>query len=130
MQFPVLLAIAMTIIKLQGPSWDVTGLNLEIPYFEHVQVYVPCLRVRKPLFGLNSRFENLIICSHVNTILIETRKEEFNKNTCWSHNKEGDSKDKMIVVVTNLEYFFINGIHIHIVVLVVCVGFLIIFIIQ
>ena len=47
-QFPVKLAFAMTIIKSQGQSLDVCGINLEMPCFSHGQLYVACSRVGKP----------------------------------------------------------------------------------
>ncbi|XP_064085397.1 uncharacterized protein LOC135200722 [Macrobrachium nipponense] len=48
LQFPVRLALAMTINKAQGQSLRVAGINLEQPCFSHGQLYVACLRVGSP----------------------------------------------------------------------------------
>lgn len=48
LQFPVRLALAMTINKAQGQSQQVCGLHLEKPCFSHGQLYVGCSRVGKP----------------------------------------------------------------------------------
>ncbi|XP_076761771.1 ATP-dependent DNA helicase Pif1-like [Xylocopa sonorina] len=48
LQFPVRLAFAMTINKVQGQSLQVCGLNWINPCFSHGQLYVGCSRVGKP----------------------------------------------------------------------------------
>ena len=45
LQFPVRLALAMSINKAQGQSLQVARINLEAPYFSHGQLYVACSRV-------------------------------------------------------------------------------------
>ncbi|CAB3251817.1 unnamed protein product [Arctia plantaginis] len=56
LQFPVRLALAMTINKSQGQSLSVCGINVENHCFSHGQLYVACSRVGKPcaLFVLTS----------------------------------------------------------------------------
>ncbi|KIH54434.1 hypothetical protein ANCDUO_15421 [Ancylostoma duodenale] len=48
LQFPVRLAFAITINKVQGQSLRVAGINLETPCFSHGQLYVACSRVGTP----------------------------------------------------------------------------------
>ena len=48
LQFPIRLAFAMTIIKSQGQTLQVCGINLEEPCFSHGQLYVACSRVGLP----------------------------------------------------------------------------------
>jgi ATP-dependent DNA helicase PIF1 len=48
LQYPVRLALAMTINKAQGQSLSVAGVNLESSCFSHGQLYVACSRVGTP----------------------------------------------------------------------------------
>jgi len=47
-QFPVHLAFAMSINKVQGQSLKIVGIHLQNPCFSHGQIYVACSRVRHP----------------------------------------------------------------------------------
>ncbi|GBM59732.1 hypothetical protein AVEN_40654-1 [Araneus ventricosus] len=55
LQFPVLLAFAITMNKTQNHSVNATDINLETPCFSHGQLYGACSRVEIP--------RNLYICS-------------------------------------------------------------------
>lgn len=46
LQFPVVLAFAMTINKAQGQSFDTVGVDLRNPSFTHGQLYVALSRAR------------------------------------------------------------------------------------
>ncbi|UYV62945.1 hypothetical protein LAZ67_2002573 [Cordylochernes scorpioides] len=48
LQFPVMVAFAMTINKSQGQTLQVVGVHLESPCFSHGQLYVACSRVSSP----------------------------------------------------------------------------------
>ena len=48
LQFPVRLALTMTVNKAQGQSLRVVRLNLANPCFSHGQLYVVCSRVGTP----------------------------------------------------------------------------------
>ncbi|UYV82124.1 hypothetical protein LAZ67_21001012 [Cordylochernes scorpioides] len=58
LQFPVMVAFAMTINKSQGQTLQVLGVHLEAPCFSHGQLYVACSRVSSPknLFVFSSTF--------------------------------------------------------------------------
>ncbi|UYV75784.1 hypothetical protein LAZ67_13001346 [Cordylochernes scorpioides] len=58
LQFPVMVAFAMTINKSQGQTLQVVGVHLESPCFSHGQLYVACSRVSSPkkLFVFSSTF--------------------------------------------------------------------------
>ncbi|UYV74635.1 hypothetical protein LAZ67_12000343 [Cordylochernes scorpioides] len=58
LQFPVMVAFAMTINKSQGQTLQVVGVHLESPCFSHRQLYVACSRVSSPknLFVFSSTF--------------------------------------------------------------------------
>jgi len=64
LQFPVRLAISMTINKAQEQSLDVCGLNLENPCFSHDQLYFACSRVGQPkkliIFAQNGKTKNIV----------------------------------------------------------------------
>ncbi|PNF24041.1 hypothetical protein B7P43_G08625 [Cryptotermes secundus] len=55
LQFPIRLAFAITINKVQGQSLELCGLDLDTDCFSHGQLYVACSRVGKP--------DNLYICT-------------------------------------------------------------------
>lgn len=67
LQFPIKLAFAMTINKVQGQSLDVVGLDLETPCFSHKQLYVACSRVGSPndlhIFAPKEKTKNNKICA-------------------------------------------------------------------
>ncbi|RCN38503.1 hypothetical protein ANCCAN_15578 [Ancylostoma caninum] len=48
LQFPIRLAFATTINKVQGQSLQIAGINLETPCFSQGQLYVACSRVGTP----------------------------------------------------------------------------------
>ena len=48
LQFPIRLAIAITINKAQGQSLELCGLYLHTDCFSHGQLYVACSRVGNP----------------------------------------------------------------------------------
>ncbi|UYV63109.1 hypothetical protein LAZ67_2003163 [Cordylochernes scorpioides] len=58
LQFPVMVAFAMTINKSQGQTLQVVGVHLESPCFSHGQLYVACSSVSSPknLFVFSSTF--------------------------------------------------------------------------
>ncbi|UYV67627.1 hypothetical protein LAZ67_5001401 [Cordylochernes scorpioides] len=58
LQFPVMVAFAMTINKSQGQTLQVVGVHLESPCFSHGQLYVACSRVssHKNLFVFSYTF--------------------------------------------------------------------------
>ncbi|UYV80633.1 hypothetical protein LAZ67_19001160 [Cordylochernes scorpioides] len=58
LQFPVMVAFAMTINKSQGQTLQVVGVHLESPCFSHGQLYVACSRVSSPknVFVFSSTF--------------------------------------------------------------------------
>ena len=49
LRFPVLLAFAMTINKLQGQAFDWVGIHLPEPVFGHGQLYVQCDSLISPM---------------------------------------------------------------------------------
>jgi hypothetical protein len=55
LQFPIRLALAITINKAQGQSLELCGLHLHTDCFSHGQLYVAYSRVGKP--------DNLYICT-------------------------------------------------------------------
>lgn len=57
-QFPIKLAFSFTISKAQGQTLTTAGVNLEVPCFDHGQLYVACSRV--------SSSKNLYILAHNN----------------------------------------------------------------
>ena len=48
LQFPILLAFAITINKAQGQSLELCGLYLHTDCFSYGQLYVACSRVGNP----------------------------------------------------------------------------------
>ncbi|UYV77437.1 hypothetical protein LAZ67_15001023 [Cordylochernes scorpioides] len=48
LQFPVMVAFAMTINKSQGQTLQVVGVHLESPCFSHGQLFVACFCVSSP----------------------------------------------------------------------------------
>ena len=48
LQFPIWLAFAITINKVQGQFLELYGLYLLTDYFSHGELYVACSRVRNP----------------------------------------------------------------------------------
>lgn len=63
LQFPLRLAYAMTINKVQGQTVEIVGINLEKPCFSHGQLYVACSRVESPInlyiYAPNGKTKNI-----------------------------------------------------------------------
>ncbi|GFS97744.1 ATP-dependent DNA helicase [Trichonephila clavipes] len=64
LQFPILLAFAITINKAQGQSLELCGLDLSVDCFSHGQLYVACSRVGKPdslyIYANNGKTKNIV----------------------------------------------------------------------
>ena len=64
LQFPVRLAFAMSINKVQGQSLKIAAINLETPCCSHGQLYVTCSRVgigrNLYVFAPNAKTKNIV----------------------------------------------------------------------
>ncbi|GFS67020.1 ATP-dependent DNA helicase [Trichonephila clavipes] len=86
LQFPILLAFAITINKAHGQSLELCGLDLSVDCFSHGQLYVACSRVGKP--------DSLYI--YANNVVKVTDSwpvyHEFVPCTTEDHHAEGSAK--------------------------------------
>ncbi|GFS98753.1 ATP-dependent DNA helicase [Trichonephila clavipes] len=64
LQFPILLAFAITINKAHGQSLELCGLDLSVDCFSHGQLYVACSIVGKPdslyIYANNGKTKNIV----------------------------------------------------------------------
>ena len=100
LQFPVRLALAMSINKAQEQSLRAAGIHLETPCFSNGQLYVACSRVetRKNLYVFALDGERQKYClsnSFTIKIVLHCKPSLFNKRS--SQNKNNIKKKKEIL---------------------------------